>query len=115
MTIPRELDEAATIDGSGVMGVFWNVVLPLAKPGLTAVAIFTFIGTWNDFLMPLLYLNSRDRMTLAVGLDLFKDNYQTQWNYLMAASLIVMLPCALIFIVAQRYFIEGIALSGIKG
>ncbi|MGQ9554596.1 MAG: carbohydrate ABC transporter permease [Anaerolineae bacterium] len=115
MTIPRELDEAAIIDGCGVMGVFWNVLLPLAKPGLTAVAIFTFIGTWNDFLMPLLYLNSRDKMTLAVGLDLFKDNYFTQWNYLMAASLVVMLPCAFIFILAQRYFVEGIALSGIKG
>ena len=115
MTIPRELDEAATIDGCGVMGVFWNVILPLAKPGLTAVAIFTFIGHWNDFLIPLLYLNSRDKMTLAVGLNLFRDQYATQWNYLMAASLVVMLPCAIIFIVAQRYFIEGIALSGIKG
>ncbi len=115
MTIPRELDEAATMDGSGVLGVFQNVILPLAKPGLTAVAIFTFIGRWNDFLIPLLYLNSRDKMTLAVGLNLFRDQYATQWNYLMAASLVVMLPCALIFIVAQRYFVEGIALTGIKG
>ncbi len=115
MTIPRELDEAATMDGSGVLGVFRNVILPLAKPGLTAVAIFTFIGHWNEFLIPLLYLNSRDKMTLAVGLNLFRDQYATQWNYLMAASLVVMLPCAIIFIVAQRYFVEGIALTGIKG
>ena len=115
MTIPRELDEAATMDGCGVLGVFRSVVLPLAKPGLTAVAIFTFIGHWNDFLIPLLYLNSRDKMTLAVGLNLFRDQYATQWNYLMAASLVVMLPCALIFIGAQRYFVEGIALTGIKG
>jgi multiple sugar transport system permease protein len=115
MTIPRELDEAATIDGCGILGVFWNVILPLAKPGLTAVAIFTFIGTWNDFLIPLLYLNSRDKMTLAVGLNVFRNQYATQWNYLMAASLVVMLPCAIIFMVAQRYFVEGIALSGIKG
>jgi len=79
------------------------------------VAIFTFIGHWNEFLIPLLYLNSRDKMTLAVGLNLFRDQYATQWNYLMAASLVVMLPCAIIFIVAQRYFVEGIALTGIKG
>jgi multiple sugar transport system permease protein len=115
MTIPRELDEAAIMDGCGVLGVFRSVIVPLAKPGLTAVAIFTFIGTWNDFLMPLLYLNSRDRMTLAVGLNIFKNLYATQWNYLMAASLVVMLPCAAIFVVAQRYFVEGIALTGIQG
>jgi multiple sugar transport system permease protein len=115
MTIPRDLDEAAIMDGCGVMGVFWHIVLPLSKPALTAVSIFTFIGTWNDFLTPLIYLNSRDKMTLAVGLNIFRNLYATQWNYLMGASLVVMIPCVVVFVVMQKYFVEGITLSGIKG
>jgi multiple sugar transport system permease protein len=115
MTIPRDLDEAAIMDGCGVMGVFWHILLPLSKPALTTVSIFTFIGAWNDFLMPLIYLNSRDKMTLAVGLNIFRNLYATQWNYLMGASLVVMIPCVIIFVVMQKYFVEGITLSGIKG
>jgi multiple sugar transport system permease protein len=114
-TIPLELDEAAIIDGADHPRIFWSILLPLMRPALAAVAIFSFIRHWNDFLGPLIYLHDEDKMTLAVGLQLFRGQYQTQLQYLMAGSVLMVLPIIVIFFVAQKYFIQGIALSGIKG
>jgi ABC-type glycerol-3-phosphate transport system permease component len=115
LTIPRDLDEAATIDGCNKFDIFWRIMLPLSKPVLAAVVVFSFIGNWNDFMGPLIYLNSEQNYTLAVGLNLFQGYHTTAYNLLMAASLIVLLPVLIIFFLAQRYFIEGITLTGIKG
>lgn len=115
LTIPRDLDEAATIDGCNKFDIFWRIMLPLSKPALATVVVFSFIGHWNDFMGPLIYLNSEQNYTLAVGLNLFQGYHQTSYNLLMAASLIVLMPVLIIFFLAQRYFIEGITLTGIKG
>lgn len=114
--LPYELDEAAYVDGASPWQVFWLIVMPLSKPVLIVVAIFTFIGVWNDFLGPLLYLGGDDsKFTLALGLATFQSTYTAQWGYLMAASLVVILPIIVLFFVLQRYFVEGIALTGLKG
>jgi len=115
MTIPRDLDEAAYLDGASPPQVLWKIILPLAKPALIVVAIFTFIAVWNDFLGPLIYIDDNDKYTLALGLRFFSGMYNAQWDYLMAASTAVILPIIVLFFVAQRYFIEGITLTGIKG
>ncbi len=114
MTLPQELDDAARIDGASYFGIYWRIILPLGKPALAAVAIFTFNGTWNDFLGPLIYLHSQENYTIQMGLRMFQDQYYTSWNLLMAASLIAMIPVVLIFFFAQRYFIQGIVFTGIK-
>ncbi|WP_117213639.1 carbohydrate ABC transporter permease [Allorhizocola rhizosphaerae] len=114
LTIPFELDEAAYIDGASPWRVFWMVVMPLSKPALIVVTIFTFIGTWNDFLGPLLYLNDEEKYTLSIGLASFQSIYITQWGYLMAASAAVIAPIIALFFFLQRYFIEGVTLTGIK-
>ncbi len=114
LTIPFELDEAAYIDGASPWRVFWMVVMPLSKPALIVVTIFTFIGTWNDFLGPLLYLNDEEKYTLSLGLASFQSIYITQWGYLMAASAAVIAPIIALFFFLQRYFIEGVTLTGIK-
>lgn len=114
--LPYELDEAAYVDGASPWQVFWLIVMPLSKPVLIVVAIFTFIGVWNDFLGPLLYLGGDEsKFTLALGLATFQSIYTAQWGYLMAASLVVILPIVVLFFVLQRYFVEGIALTGLKG
>ncbi|MGC4105379.1 MAG: carbohydrate ABC transporter permease [Thermomicrobiales bacterium] len=113
--IPRDLDEAAYLDGASPIRVLWEILLPLSRPALIVVAIFTFIGVWNDFLGPLIYLNDDDKFTLALGLASFKGLYNAQWGYLMAASTAVIAPVVVLFFLAQRYFIEGITLTGIKG
>lgn len=115
LTIPLDLDEAATIDGADHPTIFWFVLLPLIRPALAAVAVFSFIRHWNDFLGPLIYLHDEDKMTLAVGLQLFRGQYETQLQYLMAGSVLMVLPIIVIFFIAQKYFIQGIALSGLKG
>jgi multiple sugar transport system permease protein len=115
LTIPKELDEAAYIDGATPLGVFWRIILPLSKPALIVVTIFTFIAVWNDFLGPLIYLNDDDKFTLALGLASFRGLYNAQWGYLMAASTAVITPIIVLFFFAQRYFIEGITMTGIKG
>ena len=115
LTIPRELDEAAYLDGATPLRVLWEVVLPLSRPALIVVSIFTFIAVWNDFLGPLIYLSDDDKFTLALGLAMFKGLYNAQWGYLMAASAAVIAPIVVLFFLAQRYFIQGIALTGIKG
>lgn len=114
MTIPKELDEAALIDGANYFQIFFLILLPLMKPALAVVAIFTFMGTWNDFLGPLIYLSDSNKYTLAIGLAQFKGNYASQWNYLMAASTVVILPIIVLFFVCQKYFVQGITLTGMK-
>ncbi|WP_326641812.1 carbohydrate ABC transporter permease [Nonomuraea fuscirosea] len=114
LTIPFELDEAAYIDGASPWRVFWTIVMPLSKPAIVVVTIFTFIGTWNDFLGPLLYLNDEEKYTLSLGLASFQSTYLTQWGYLMAASAAVIAPIIALFFFLQRYFIEGVTLTGIK-
>ncbi|SEF89598.1 multiple sugar transport system permease protein [Nonomuraea solani] len=114
LTIPFELDEAAYIDGASPWRVFWTIVMPLSKPAIVVVTIFTFIGTWNDFLGPLLYLNDEEKYTLSLGLASFQSVFLTQWGYLMAASAAVIAPIIALFFFLQRYFIEGVTLTGIK-
>lgn len=115
MTIPKELDEAAVIDGANYFQIFSKIMLPLIKPALIAVSIFTFIGVWNDFFGPLIYLNDSSKFTIALGLLQFQGQYSTQWNLLMAASAITIIPAIIVFFIGQKYFIEGITLTGIKG
>ncbi len=115
MSIPRELDEAAYVDGATPLTVLVKIILPLSKPALIVVFIFTFIAVWNDFLGPLIYLQDREKFTLAVGLAQFSGMYNAQWGYLMAAATTMITPIIFIFFFAQKYFIEGIALTGVKG
>ena len=114
MTIPFDLDDAAAIDGCSRLGVFWRIVLPLSKPVLASVAIFSFQYHWNDFFQPLIYLFDNEKFTLALGLRFFQGNYGTEWHYLMAASLVVMLPLILVFFFAQKIFIQGVVYTGFK-
>ena len=114
--IPKDFDEAATIDGAGPVRIFTTIMLPMCKPVLTAITVFTFMGTWNDFNGPLIYLYDANKYTLSLGLSFFKGLYTSQWNLLMAATVLVMLPILIIFFLAQDYIIDGISMSsGTKG
>jgi ABC-type glycerol-3-phosphate transport system permease component len=115
MTLPKELDDAATIDGCGALGIFWRIILPLAEPALATVAVFAFIYNWNDFLRPLIYLTSMEKMTIAVGLRMFQGYHYTEMHLMMAASTVALIPVIVAFFIAQKYFIQGIALTGMKG
>lgn len=115
MTLPRDLEDAAKIDGCSLFGIFWRVILPLSKPALATLTTFTFMNSWNNFMWPLIVINSPEKMTLPVGLAYFQGQYQTDWTLLMAGSIIVLLPVILVFVFNQRYFIEGIQLGAIKG
>ena len=114
MTLPRDLDDAARIDGCSSWGVFSRVILPLSKPVVIMITILVFNGTWNEFLMPLIYLQSQDKFTLALGLRMFQGEAATSWHLLMAASLLTMLPVLVLFFTAQRYFMQGIVFTGVK-
>lgn len=114
MTIPRELEEAASIDGCGRWGILWKIILPLAKPALATLAVFTFMGVFNDFLWALIVVNSEEMRTVQLGLAIFRDRYQTDWGQLMAGSVMATVPILTLFFVAQKYFIQGITLSGMK-
>ena len=115
LTIPRELDEAARIDGCGHWGIFWRIIIPLSRPALAVVALFHFIFVWNDFLGPLIFLNHRDQFTLALGLQLYQSQAgNVPWNLLMAASTLVIAPVVVLFILTQKTFVEGIATQGLK-
>lgn len=118
-SIPAEYDDAARIDGCGWLGVYWRIILPMIKPALGAVAIFSFMATWNDFLGPLIYISTMSKYTVAIGLHFFRNNSSSAarplWNLTMAASVVAMLPPLLLFFFAQRYYIQGIVVSGIKG
>lgn len=115
LTIPVELEEAAIIDGAGYLRIFSQIFLPLSKPALITVGLFTFLGSWNDFFNPLIYLNSQRLFTVALGLASFSGEFSGYWHWMMAAAVTSALPCILIFFIFQRYFVEGIALTGLKG
>lgn len=115
LTIPVELEEAARIDGCSTWRIFWQIILPLSKPVLVTVAVFSFVAHWNDFMTPLIYLNSVDLRTLALGLATFSDVWGVDIVSLMAASTAVLLPVLIIFFLAQRYFVQGVVMTGIKG
>ncbi len=114
-TIPQELSDAARIDGCSDLAILLRVIMPLARPALATVGLFTFIGAWNDFLGPLLYLNDEGSYTLAIGLQRFVSQHGAEWSMLMAASTVMTLPIVVIFFFAQRTFIQGVTLTGIKG
>ncbi|PJN54401.1 L-arabinose transport system permease protein AraQ [Paenibacillus sp. GM2FR] len=114
LSIPRDLDEAAYVDGAGHWRIFRSIILPLTKPALIVVGLFSFLAAWNDFLGPLVYLNDETKYTLALGLQQFKGMYSAEWHLMMAAATVVLLPAIIVFFIGQRYFIEGITLTGIK-
>ena len=116
LTIPEELTEAARIDGCSEWAIFWRIVLPLSKPVLAVVALFTFLGGWNDFMGPLIYLTRKHTFTLALALQSYQSRHNgVEWNYLMAASVVVILPIVVLFFLTQKTFIRGIATTGLKG
>jgi multiple sugar transport system permease protein len=115
MTIPTELDDAATIDGASKMQTFWYIHVPIAKPAIATLAVFVFMANWNDLLGPIIYLTSYNKMTLAVGLAFFRGEYMTNWPLLMAGALISIIPITLVYLFAQRYFVKGVVISGLKG
>jgi multiple sugar transport system permease protein len=115
LTIPRELDEAAMLDGASYLSIWWRVLLPLSGPAIASVALFSFLGHWDSFEGPLIYLNSPEKYTVSIGLRMFQDTFGTNFEQVMAASLVHILPTVLLFFFAQRYFLKGISLSGLGG
>lgn len=113
-TIPMELSEAARIDGCSEPRIYWQIIMPLAKPALATLVLFEFTWTWNDFFYPLLYLNDQDRWTLSLGLLQFRSQHDTRWELLMAAALLVTLPSVVLYFFGQKTFIQGIATTGFK-
>ena len=115
MSIPRDLDEAARMDGATTLQIFLRVILPLSGPALASVAIFAFIGNWSNYLDPLIYIRSQDLYTLALGLNLFRSTNVTAFNYLMAVSIITLVPVLVIFFLSQKLFVQGVTLTGMGG
>ena len=114
-TIPSELEEAAVIDGASTLRIYWSVFVPLSKPAMTTLGLIAFINNWNELLRPVLYISNRDMRTLTMGLTSFQGEYEAQWNLLLAGSVIAVLPLVIVYIFAQRYIVEGIATTGLKG
>jgi multiple sugar transport system permease protein len=114
-TIPRELDEAARIDGCGYFRIYWDVLLPLVKPALTTLAILAMLGTWKDLMWPLINNSSASKMTLAAGLAMLIGEHTTYYEQVMAGGIIAVIPIIVLFVIFQKQFVEGIAHSGIKG
>lgn len=114
-SLPRDLDDSAKIDGASYFRIYWNILLPLVKPALAAVGIFTFMNQWNAFLTPLIYLSERKKYVLAIGLAVMRDEFQVDWSDLMAISFLVTLLPLVVFFVAQKYFIQGVTMTGLKG
>ena len=114
LSIPKELEEAAFLDGCGRFRVLWRIIVPLSRPALATLAIFTFMGVFNDFLWALVVINSQELYTVQLGLAIFRDRYSTEWGSLMAGSVVATLPILIVFFLAQKQFIQGIALSGLK-
>ncbi|MEX2540909.1 MAG: carbohydrate ABC transporter permease [Trueperaceae bacterium] len=116
-SIPRELEEAATIDGAGTLTTFWRIIMPMTMPALATLGVLSFMGSWNSFLWPLLIVNDRELMTLPVALSALQGIYpgQTQWNIVMAGTVLATIPTIAVFLFAQRWVIEGVAGSGVKG
>lgn len=115
MTIPRDYEDAARLDGASEWTIFTRIVLPLSKPALATLSIFAFMASWKDFLWPLIVTNTKEMRPLEVGIAMFSSLYSTNWPYQMAAAVVVLIPIVVVFFFAQKYFIEGIALSGLKG
>ena len=115
MGIPRDFDEAAYLDGATHIQIFSKIILPITKPAMAVVGMFAFLNAWNDFLGPLVYLSSEKNYTVALGLQLFTGSYRGEWNLMMAAACLVLIPVIIIFAFGQRYMIEGITMSGVKG
>jgi len=114
MTLPESLEEAAVIDGASYFRIYSQIILPLAGPALATLGLFSFMGAWNDFMWPLIVLNSEHMKPLSVGLASFHGLYETHWPHLMAASTVALIPIIIVFVVAQKYFVRGIALTGLK-
>lgn len=115
VTIPREYDEAAIVDGAGYLQIYAKIMLPMSKPALMTVCVFTFMNTWNDFIGPMIYLKDVPKYTVSLGLQQFISQFTTEWHYMMAAATVAVLPMIVMFFFAQRYFIEGMNFSGVKG
>jgi len=115
LNIPKELEEAAIIDGATTFQIYWKIILPLSKPALVVLALFTFMGNWNDFLWPLIATNSVEARTLPVGLAILQGTYNIQYAKMMAATVLSAIPVLILFLFTQRFFVKGISLSGIKG
>ena len=114
LATPKELEEAAYLDGASRRQTFWHVALPLARPALATLGIFTFIGSWNDFLGPLIFLDSGEKYTLPVGIAIFQTSYYTEYALTLSASVICTLPVIIVFLILQKHIIAGVALSGLK-
>jgi len=114
-TIPEELADAARIDGCSEFGIYWRIMMPLSTPVLITVAIFTFLTAWNDLLGPVIYLRSPENFTIAAGLASFRSQVDVSWDLQLAASTAMVLPVVVLFFLAQRYFIRGVVLTGLKG
>lgn len=115
MSLPRELEEAAEIDGCNPFMTYWRIMLPLVVPAMLTLGVFTLMNTWNDYMGPLIYLSSPEKYTMTLGIVYFKGVYTTQWNLVMAGSIVSVVPILIAYLCAQKYFIEGIAFSGVKG
>lgn len=115
LTIPREMEEAALMDGCGRAGIYWRIILPLSKPALATLAIFSFLGGWNDFLLPLIATNEIEMRTLPVGLTIFLGRYSMQYGLVMATAVLATLPVLVMFLLFQRHIIRGVVLTGLKG
>lgn len=115
-TIPRELDEAARVDGAGAFRIYWSVILPLTKPALVVVALFSFVNSWNEFFYTVIYLNGHEKLkTLTLGLYMFKGVYSNNFGAVLALAAVISIPALLFFLIGNRYFVEGISMTGIKG
>ena len=115
MSLPRELEEAAEIDGCNPFMTYWRIMLPLVVPAMLTLGVFTLMNTWNDYMGPLIYLSSPEKYTMTLGIAYFKGVSTTQWNLVMAGSIVSVVPILIAYLCAQKYFIEGIAFSGVKG
>jgi len=113
-TIPKDLEEAALIDGCSYFRIFWQIFLPISKPALAAVAIYTFQGAWNEFMWTVVATTTTDMFTLPVGMNFLKNEFQVNWPLLMSGTILISLPTLIIFLIFQRYFVEGVASSGLK-
>jgi multiple sugar transport system permease protein len=115
LTLPPDLEDAAMVDGASTLQTIRHIILPLSKPALATVAVFSFQAAWNDFMGPLIYLHDQSKYTVSLGLNFFRSTYDVRWALLMAAALVTMLPVVLLFFLAQKQFIEGISVTGLKG
>ena len=114
LNVPREYDEAAYVDGAGYFAIYWRILIPCIKPALISVAMFAFINAWNDFLLPLVYLNDAKKFTISVGLRTFMGMYNSEWGYMMAATSVAVAPVIVVFFIGQKYIVEGVVMTGLK-